>query len=246
MPNNSWAICHVLREDVNLAGAITAGRRERATEDCIAATVTVGRGRWSGSSEDPLPGGIGLLVLRGLLIRRVAIGEHRGAELLGEGDLVRPWPHDEGPEPPLSHTTAWRVLEPAQLAVLDSHAAARLARYPELTGQLVARALERARNLSVHMAIAHPARVRVRVQMLMWHLANRWGRVTPDGIIVPLRLTHSVISDLVVARRPTVSTALSRLGKEGSIRRIEDGWLLTGDPPGELVELRAAAAPRAR
>ena len=30
--------------------------------------------------------------------------------------------------------------------------------------------------------------------MLLWYLAERWGRVTPDGVIVPLRLTHETLA----------------------------------------------------
>ena len=44
-------------------------------------------------------------------------------------------------------TTGWRVLEPARVAVLDEAFAARLTRYPELIGGLVARALQRSRNM---------------------------------------------------------------------------------------------------
>ena len=120
--------------------------------------------------------------------------------------------------------------------------AGRLARYPELTGQLVARALQRSRNLAANMAIVHQPRVDVRLHMLFWQLADRWGRVRRDGIIVPLRLTHAVLADLVAARRPTVSGALSELAERGLLRPTDTAWLLAGDPPGEMVELRRVAA----
>ena len=61
------------------------------------------------------------------------------------------------------------------------------------------------------MAIVHQARVDVRLHMLLWHLAARWGRVRSDGTVLRLRLTHAVLADLVAARRPTVTTALSDL-----------------------------------
>jgi hypothetical protein len=35
--------------------------------------------------------GIGLIVLRGRLIRRLGIDGRFGAELLGQGDVLRPW-----------------------------------------------------------------------------------------------------------------------------------------------------------
>jgi CRP/FNR family cyclic AMP-dependent transcriptional regulator len=92
------------------------------------------------------------------------------------------------------------------------------------------------------MAIVHQARVDVRLHMLLWHLAGRWGRVRSDGIVVPLRLTHSVLSDLVAARRPTVTSALSQLARQGVVSAIREGWLLSGNPPG--TEPSAPPAPR--
>jgi CRP-like cAMP-binding protein len=131
------------------------------------------------------------------------------------------------------------VLEAARVAVLDKHAAARFARYPALTGRLVARALDRSRNLATAMAIVHHTRVEVRLHMLFWHLADRWGRVRPDGVVVPLRLTHSMLADLVSARRPSVSTGLSELARQGLVRRSDTDWLLCGEPPGELLQVQS-------
>jgi CRP-like cAMP-binding protein len=216
--------CRVLDEDRALAEAIPVEHRERAIAECIARMVST-------------PGdGIGLLVLDGLLIRRVGIDRGFGAELLGEGDLLRPWQGADEP-PILPLTTGWRVLQPTRMAVLDEPFARRLARYPQLTGRLVHRALARSRNLAVNMAIVHQSRVDVRLHMLLWHLAGRWGRVRNDGVIVPLRLTHNVLSDLTAARRPTVTSALTELAKRELVRPVDDGWLLCGKPPGELLEL---------
>jgi hypothetical protein len=189
--------------------------------------------------------GIGLLILDGLLLRRVGIDGRFGAELLGEGDLLRPWQGDDI-ESTLSQTTRWRVLEATRLAVLDVEAARCLAEYPEVTGSLVARALERARNLAINMAIVHQARVHIRLQMLLWHLADRWGRVRSEGVILPMHLTHAVLADLVAARRPTVTTALSQLTRQRLVAPADDGWLLIGDPPGELLELQSVALAPAR
>jgi CRP/FNR family cyclic AMP-dependent transcriptional regulator len=228
--------CRVLDEDAELADALPAAQRERAARECLARTVSVPAGRWRAPRATLSDEGIGLLVLRGLLIRRVGIDGRFGAELLGAGDLLRPWQGDDQP-PTLPVTTGWRVVEPAQIAVLDEQFAQRAGRYPQLIGALVGRALARARFLAVDMAIVHQARVDVRLQMLLWHLAARWGRVRSDGVSLPLRLTHNVLADLAAARRPTVSSALSELAKKGLVRAIEDGWLLCGQPPGELLEL---------
>ena len=89
------------------------------------------------------------------------------------------------------------------------------------------------------MAIVHQARVDTRLHMLFWHLAGRWGRVRSDGVVVPLRLTHTTLAELVAARRPTVTSALTDLARRGVIRPVENGWLLSGDPPGEIAAARA-------
>jgi hypothetical protein len=235
-PRESSKPCRVLDEDRDLAQAIPAEDRERAVRECIAREVLVPEGHWTHTQIAASEEGVGLLVLRGLLIRRVGIDARFGAELLGEGDLLRPWQGEEQPLT-LQVTTGWRVLEPSRMAVLDETFARRIARYPPLTSRLVGRAIQRSRNLAVNMAIVHQARVDVRLHMLLWHLAARWGRVRSDGVSLPLALTHNVLADLAAARRPTVSSALSELAKRELVHAVDDGWLLIGDPPGELLEL---------
>ncbi len=230
-------LCRILEEDPDLAVGISPPARAAATAECVAPEVRIAKGRWTDYQRPELEHGIGLLVLDGLLVRRVGIDGRSGAELLGQGDLLRPWQQTEL-ESSLRRTTGWRVLEPTRVAVLDVRVAYRLARYPELTGLLVGRALDRSRNFAVNMAIVHQPRVEVRLHMLFWHLAERWGRVGTDAIRLPIRLTHTVLSDLVAARRPTVTGSLAKLARQGLIVHTETSWLLFGDPPGELLQVR--------
>ena len=168
--------------------------------------------------------------------RERVVFNHGDAELVGEGDVLRPWQEDAEPAT-LQATSDWRVLAPARVAVLDGQFTRLIGRYPELGCCLMSRAIQRSRHLTVNMAIVHQARVDVRLHMLLWHLAARWGRVRGDGVTVPIRLTHTTLADLVAARRPTVTTALRELSKRGVVRTTEDGWLLTGQPPGEFVRI---------
>jgi hypothetical protein len=219
----------VLEEDPDLAEAIDPQVRAHALETILVREVHVDPGAWR-----PPPAsfekGLGMLVLDGILIHRVGIDRRFGIELIGEGDLLRPPPwHSEST---LVMTNDWLALEPTRLAVLDERFVRQLAQFPELGGRLISRAVQRSRELAVNMAIVHQARVDVRLHMLFWHLAGRWGRVRSDGIIIPLRLTHAVLSDLVAARRPTVTSALSDLSRRGVVRAVPEGWLLSGDPPG--------------
>jgi hypothetical protein len=43
----------------------------------------------------------------------------------------------------------------------------------------------------------------------------------------------------VAARRPTVTSALSDLARRGDVHVVDEGWLLSGDPPGELLDVVA-------
>jgi CRP/FNR family cyclic AMP-dependent transcriptional regulator len=232
--------CHVLRADPELADAIPLALRARAAEECVAPIRSVRRGRWQPEHEAADwvgPGGIGLLVLDGLLVRRVGVDGRFGAELLGEGDLLRPWQGAEATGT-LNRTSIFKVLEATRVAVLNEPVAVAMAAYPQLIGRLVGRALDRSRNLAINMAIIHQARVNVRLLMVLWHLADRWGRVRSEGVVLPLHLTHSVLADLVAARRPTVTSALTELSRQELVTPLNRGWLLSGDPPGELLEIK--------
>ena len=184
----------------------------------------------------PDPGGFGLLVLSGLLTRRVGQGGRFGAELLGPGDLLRPW-QKVGGAASIPFEPVWIAISDARIAVLGAAFARRAAPYPEVAAQLLGRALLRSRHLAINMAIVHQPRIETRLQMLFWHLADRWGKVRPHEVILEMPLTHALLADLVAARRPTVSTALAALAKDGKVERTPQGWRLLGDPPLELAEL---------
>jgi CRP-like cAMP-binding protein len=222
-------VCWVLREDPELAEAIEPSRRAQAEDALVAREIRVPAGLWVGR---PIPSddGIGLLVLEGVMLHRVGIDGRFGAELVGEGDVLRA-ASDDNENPTLPLTVEWLILEPARAAVLDERFVRQLARFPQVAGKLFARSVLRSRQLAVNMAIVHQARVDVRLRLLFWQLAGRWGRVRSDGVVVPLRLTHTVLADLVAARRPTVTSALSDLSRRGLVRAVSDGWLLSGPPP---------------
>jgi CRP/FNR family cyclic AMP-dependent transcriptional regulator len=237
-------VCYPLAEDPELAEAIDREHRASAVASLAARELSIPAGDWAGNPV-PVQNGIGLLVLEGVLVHRIGIDERYGAELLGEGDVLRAV-GSEQESSPLALSVSWLVLEPTRLAVLDERFVRQLAAFPSLSGLLFARAVLRTRQLAVNMAIVHQARVDVRLHMLLWHLAGRWGRVRADGVVVPLRLTHAILADLVAARRPTVSSAMSELARAGVVHPVTEGWLLIGEPPGRApLSDEAAALPGA-
>jgi CRP-like cAMP-binding protein len=246
-------IVNVLQEDGELAGAVAAERREAALRTAPARLLRVPRGAWDAASvADAARGGHGLLVLSGLLMRRVEIDAHFGAELLGPGDPLNPGGGD-GQYTSLAVEPSWRVVEALRLAVLDRAWSFRMSPFPEVAIELTARSMRRSRRLSNLLAISQQPRLEPRLHMLLWELADRYGRVGPDGVRVPLPITHELIANLAAARRPSVTTALNRLAASGLVERSEGGWLLHGDPPREapgrapaLVPIEAARGRHAR
>jgi CRP/FNR family cyclic AMP-dependent transcriptional regulator len=228
----------LLRHDPDLAEYLHGERLAQATGECVARVVRFETGHWSPlESVGELPGGLGFLVLEGLVLRRVGLAGRYGSELLGEGDLLRPW-QDEDPG---RKTGRWRVLRRGRLAVLDYEFSLRVARFPELFSCLLNRAVRRSRYMAANIAILHQPRIDRRLHMLLWELAARWGYVSRDGVRLPLRLTHATLAELVAARRPTVTKALGELSERSLVSWSGDHWLLTGSPPSELEAVAAAA-----
>jgi CRP/FNR family cyclic AMP-dependent transcriptional regulator len=222
----------LLDVDPDLGVLLDAARRGQAEREGVVRAHRRPIGPWDVSglararAED-----VGLLIVSGVLASELVIADQVSMELLGTGDLVRPW-QPVGRTALLPVGAAWTVLSPLTLAVLDRRLAAELTRYPEITSTLFDRLSERSLRLATTQAISQLTRVDRRLKALFWHLAERWGRVSGDGVIVPLALTHRILGQLVGARRPTVSSALSELVTHGELVRRPDGsWLLRGDPP---------------
>lgn len=95
-----------------------------------------------------------------------------------------------------------------------------------------ARLLRRLHHAHHLMAISRLRRVEDRLLATLWHLAGIWGHVTPEGVHLPLRLTHRVLGEIVGAYRPSVTVAMQRLQDRGDLLRTPSGYLLSGDPSG--------------
>ena len=97
------------------------------------------------------------------------------------------------------------------------------------------------RELAV--AIALEPRVERRLLLKLRQLAERWGRVTPDGIRLDLRLTHQELANMVGAVRESVTIALGRLASAGEIE-VRNRTLLIRQPDDAVLESEPEAGAR--
>ena len=222
----------VLAEDSDLAEAVPEPRRAAAIAACDVPLVSARAGTWDPPLEAP-SGYLGFLVLDGICLRAFELGERRGVILLGPGDVIKPWTRSALWND--AERADWRFLTPVRLALLDRSFTTELATYPELAVELIDRVLQRNRELVFNMAIASHTRVDTRLHLMLWQMASKWGRIRADGTLLPIKLTHAVLSELVASRRPTITTALAELSQRGLVQRVEQGWLLLGDPPSDLM-----------
>src|SRR4051794_11041524 len=219
---------HLLVAEPELGASIPADELRAARRLVVAPTLMLPAGAWDAAVQDH--GAFAAVVLDGLLTRECSLAGRRSMHLVGVGDVI---PLDPArPAAPVGHL-GWRAATDAQVAILDRRFIAAVARWPWLTADVVRRTACWADRAAVLQAISQLPRVEDRVVALLWHLADIWGRVGADGVVLPLRLTHAALGSLVGAQRSTISLALADLREAGVVRVDDGGWLL--DPAGRAA-----------
>jgi hypothetical protein len=166
----------------------------------------------------------GFLVIHGLVVRDVRIAGGVASDLLGPGDILSIVEPDDVLVP---LRMRWTSCSHARVALIDDGVLDVLERTPAVAGRLLLRAARQVNRLAVLRGVSQLPRVEQRLLALFWLLAERWGRVTAEGVVVPIAVTHETLGRMVGARRPTVSLALKELAQDGSVARRPDGsWIL--------------------
>ena len=133
--------------DPELFEELDAAAQRDAQVHAVAPSLRLDVGRWSGRLEDGTETGrhlVGLLVVEGMLVRTVTVERNARSEVIGPGDLIRPWDEeDDVTTTPTS--THWDVIEPARLAILDERFLAVICRWPVVASALMGRTVRRSR-----------------------------------------------------------------------------------------------------
>src|SRR3954462_15812259 len=230
-------LVRILVEDPDLGHRLDPDEVSEATRQTVGILEEVSPGPWRPASVTDGKCLFGGLVLDGLLVRELTVADVVTAELMGAGDIVLPSDTDL-PVPFVTVDMTWTALEPARVAWLDGPFVVAIRRWPQLGAAVLERTQRRFVRVGVLQAINQMTRIDDRVLPLLWHLAERWGRVRADGVLLPLRLPHKAIAHLVGARRPSVTTAIGTLERSGRIERRSNGaWLLLGSPPNAIDDV---------
>jgi len=213
--------------DPDLLEGVTAEDAEALTSRVWVSAMRLDPGRWQPSVRPP-DGLHALLIVDGLMTRHVSVGGRPCVELIGHGDVLEPWLE---PLEGMPAQIEWRVELPTTIAALDGHFMRIAACHEPVAGALIDRLTLRSRRLALQVALATVSPLNERVLLGLWRVANRWGKVTAEGVTIPFPLTHRVIAELVGATRPSVSSAVSDLARQGVAKQISGGWVLCGGPP---------------
>src|SRR5438874_9204240 len=128
----TMSVTRVLEDDPELAERLSPQERAAVVDAAVARVETLRRGVWT-EPDDPVRyrDGFGLLVLDGVLARRVNLERFECTELLGRGDVLRPWTFEGATLASVPTRVSWTVLEPVRMAALDRRFSLAVAHWPE-------------------------------------------------------------------------------------------------------------------
>src|SRR3982751_1391596 len=112
-PDRRLVGIRVLESQPDLAQGLDDEQAALARRHVVAVLHSIDQGAWNpADSYEESPGAIGLLVIDGIVARDLRIAGRWSSELLGPGDLLRPWDHEDGHAESVASDSCWTVLAP--------------------------------------------------------------------------------------------------------------------------------------
>ncbi|MCB0857588.1 MAG: Crp/Fnr family transcriptional regulator [Solirubrobacterales bacterium] len=223
MSGESAGKVRLLDAEPSLARGIERHLQDEARETLVADILRINAGPWEEGLRPPeSPLFLGYLVLEGAFTREIIIAGRPSIELLGPGDLIRPWILPEPLE--AMHVTAeWSLISEGHVAVINEDFHRQAQAFPSILTVLMDRVVARARWLGFQVALCQIPRIDLRLLLLFRYLAERWGIEGPRGSKIAIRLSHRNLAAMIGARRPKVSSALTALADQDLIEQDGDG-----------------------
>jgi CRP/FNR family cyclic AMP-dependent transcriptional regulator len=216
----------LLRVWPDIAGSLTPVERGVAERALLAPLVSA-RDEDLAAALAAEPGdAFNFVLVSGTVLKETTLASSSALELLGPGDVLAP---------PLSATrqlesraaSRYLALGDASIATLGMRFERVAMRWPQVSGLLHRQIAEQAHRASMHLAMLHLPRAEDRILALFADLSERFGRVTPEGILIDLPLNHELIGRLTASRRPTATIALQNLYHQGLLtRHADNSWKL--------------------
>ncbi len=226
MFGKSEGMVRLLDAEPSLARGIERRVLDDARERLNAEVRRIEPGIWEDAHrQPPSPQFLGYLILDGAFTRETTLSGRPSLELLGPGDLVRPWVAPEALEA-INVTDEWSLISSSQILVLDEELHREAQAFPSILTVLMDRVVARSRLLGFQVSICQLPRIDHRLLLTFRYVAERWGIKGPQGMKIPIRLSHRNLAALIGARRPKVSSALTSLAERGLIEQEKDGtWI---------------------
>src|SRR3954469_13647685 len=119
----------LLQVDPGLRAAVPELERPLAERAVVVPSFELGPGHWRTDDLREDDDSLAVLVVRGLGTRQITIAGRRSAELLGPGDVFRPW---ASADPVIPAESRWASGSRVVVAVLDGRFLAAARRWPQL------------------------------------------------------------------------------------------------------------------
>lgn len=218
----------LLEIDPDLGAQLDAQAFAAAREAIAVRVISVAAGEWAWAEALPAPERlVGLGIGSGVLARRARVHDGCSVDLLGPGDVVRPWSTGRDTSVAIDIEVSWHVLVRGQLVVIDHDLLTCCAQWPQILAAVLDRAVVHSRELAFRQAACGHTRVEDRLWLVLWQIAERFGRSTREGAAIALPgLTHATLASLVAASRPSVTKALRDLQARDLLARSAPGVLL--------------------
>ena len=118
--------------------------------------------------------------------------------------------------------------------VLSARDFARLLDHPKMNRMILMTLCDRCRDAWAQIEVLTFHNADARIRMAFYQLAQKRGVVTGSGVVIPMKLTHKELSDIVGISRETATRVLSHLQEQGLVRVDTRRFIITD--PDRLVD----------